>query len=158
MSSLGTMAITHQEAREQILEVLATAIEHIALSVECLGEAYEQMSDAEADRLEAELFGPVQKAYGVARRTRQSFSQRVEVSGREPDSLSPGSRSQGAKDFVDRAVFAAEEADREIAELQDTMYPIESGDAELRAGLAEVRDLLDGLPGASRELLRTLGR
>lgn len=152
------MAITHQEAREQILEVMATAIEHIALSVESLGEAYEQMSDDEADRLEADLFGPVQKAYGVARRTSRGFSERVTVTGREPEALSHGSRTQSAKELVDRAVFAAEEADREIAELQDTMYPIESGDAELRAGLAEVRDLLDGLPGASRELLRTLGR
>jgi hypothetical protein len=38
------------------------------------------------------------------------------------------------------------------------MLPIESGDAELRAGLAEVRELLDELPGAARRFLRILGR
>ena len=35
---------------------------------------------------------------------------------------------------------------------------IESGDAELRAGLAEIRDLLGPVPGNARQFLRTLGR
>jgi hypothetical protein len=38
------------------------------------------------------------------------------------------------------------------------MLPIEFGDPDLRAGLAEVRELLGELPVASREFLRTLGR
>ena len=38
------------------------------------------------------------------------------------------------------------------------MLPIESGDAELRAGLVEVRELLDGLPGTARRFLGILGR
>ncbi len=38
------------------------------------------------------------------------------------------------------------------------MLPIESGDAELRAGLTEVRDLVAGLPERARALLRALGR
>jgi hypothetical protein len=38
------------------------------------------------------------------------------------------------------------------------MLPIEAGDAELRTGLAEVRDLLDDLPTRARAFLRTLGR
>jgi hypothetical protein len=38
------------------------------------------------------------------------------------------------------------------------MLPIESGDAELRAGLAEVRALLEELPGTARQFLRILGR
>ena len=53
---------------------------------------------------------------------------------------------------------AAAGGDRRIAELQDSMLPIESGDGELRAGLAEVRELLKQVPGAAREFLRTLGR
>jgi len=38
------------------------------------------------------------------------------------------------------------------------MLPIESGDAELRAGLSDVRELLDPVPAVARQFLRTLGR
>jgi hypothetical protein len=38
------------------------------------------------------------------------------------------------------------------------MLPVEVGDPELRAGLAEVRVLLDDLTSRSREFVRTLGR
>jgi hypothetical protein len=38
------------------------------------------------------------------------------------------------------------------------MLPVEVGDAELRSGLAEVRELLGDLRARSRELVRTLGR
>lgn len=74
------------------------------------------------------------------------------------ESPTPGLSSQGVKSFVERAVAAAGEADTRIAELQDSMLPIESGDAELRAGLSEVRELLAGLPLAARQFLRVLGR
>ena len=36
--------------------------------------------------------------------------------------------------------------------------PVEVGDPELRAGLAEVRELVGDLRGRARELVRTLGR
>ena len=36
--------------------------------------------------------------------------------------------------------------------------PVEVGDAELRAGLAEVRVLLGQLPGRARQFVRELGR
>jgi hypothetical protein len=38
------------------------------------------------------------------------------------------------------------------------MRPVEVGDAELRAGLAEVRELVAGLGTRGREFLRTFGR
>ena len=38
------------------------------------------------------------------------------------------------------------------------MLPVEVGDAELRAGLMDVRELLGGLRERARELVRTLGR
>jgi hypothetical protein len=38
------------------------------------------------------------------------------------------------------------------------MAPVEVGDAELRDGLREVRELLGRLDGRSREFIRTLGR
>ncbi len=152
------MAITTREARTQILDELAAAVDRIALAVACLGEAYEQLSVGPADRLEAELYRPVQKAYGRGKRAHSQFAQRTGFEPRAFEPPPPGVRSQGVKAFVERAVVAAAEADRGIADLQDSMLPIESGDGELRAGLTEVRDLLRELPGNAREFLRTLGR
>lgn len=152
------MALTALEARGQILDRFATALDQLALAAACLSAAYELLDDATAERLEAELFRPVQKAYGRGKRTHASFAQRCGLAAREFDSPSPGLSSQGVKAFVERAVAASSEADRRIAELQDSMLPIESGDAELRAGLAEVRELLDQLPGIARQFLRMLGR
>lgn len=152
------MAITHGEARQQIIDDLEVAIDQLALGVACLSEAYEQLSVASADQLEAELFRPAQKAFGRAKRTHDEFAGRFDLSGRDPEPPSPGLKSQGAKAFVEKAVGATAAADGTLAELQDTMLPIESGDAELRQGLSDVRALLDGIPVAARELLRTLGR
>ena len=50
------------------------------------------------------------------------------------------------------------EADRLLATLQDSMLPVEVGDAELRADLEQMRTLLDGLGSRAREIVRTLGR
>ena len=71
---------------------------------------------------------------------------------------SAGLPSQGVKLLVEKAATSASDGARRIAELQDSMLPIEAGDAELRAALAETRELLDGLAGPAREFLRTLGR
>ena len=49
-------------------------------------------------------------------------------------------------------------ADRTLAQLQDSMRPVEVGDAELRAGLSEVRRLVAPWPHAANELVRGLGR
>ena len=152
------MAITQAEARQQILDDLGGANERIAFAVACLGTADELLSIGPADRLEAELYGPVQRAYGRGKRTRMQFAERTGFEVSEYESPSPGLKSQGAKAFVERAVAAAADADRRLADLQDTMLPVESGDAELRSGLSEVRTLLAVLPGNAREFLRTLGR
>lgn len=152
------MVITAREARERILDELAAAVERAAFSVACLGAAYELLSVTSADRLEAELYRPVQKAYGRAKRTYTQFAERNGFAPREFEAPSAGRPSQGVKAFVEGAVVAAADADRAIAELQDSMLPIESGDAELRAGLSEAREHLEDLPVAAREFLRTLGR
>jgi len=152
------MAITQAEARQQILDDLGGATERIGFAVACLSAAYEELTVGPADRLETELFRPVQKAYGRAKRTRTQFAQRTGFEVAEFETPSPGLRSQGVKSFVERAVVAAADGDRMIADLQDTMLPVESGDAELRAGLSEVRKLLSDLPVSAREFLRTLGR
>ena len=63
-----------------------------------------------------------------------------------------------AKAIIDSAVEAVGRADAAISTLQDSMLPVEVGDAELRAGLQDVRRLLGNLRGPARELVRTLGR
>jgi hypothetical protein len=152
------MAITTLEARTQIVDELGAATERIALAVACLGAAYELLDELTADRLEGELFRPVQRALGRAKRTNAQFAERYGLTLAVADEPSPGVPSQGVRAFVDRAVVAATEASRLIAELQDSMLPIEAGDSELRTGLAEVRELVDQLPRAARDFLRTHGR
>jgi hypothetical protein len=149
---------TAVEARQQILADLAIAIDQIALATACLGQAYELLDDATADRLEAELFRPVQKAFGRAKRAHSQFATQVGLPAQSFESPSAGLPSQGVKRFVERAVAASAEADHTIAGLQDSMLPIEVGDPELRAGLAEVRELVEEMPGRARGFLRTLGR
>ena len=46
-------------------------------------------------------------------------------------------------------------ADAKLAALQDSLMPIEVGDADLRAGLTEVRQLIDGLSQHARSFVRT---
>jgi hypothetical protein len=151
------MAITALEARTQIRDDLAAASDQLALAVACLSEAYEELDVDTADRLEAELFRPVQKAFGRSKRTHARFAERFGLPANEAASPSAG-RSHGVKLFIERAVVAADDADRRIAELQDSRHYIEFGDTELRTGLSEVRELLAEVPGAARQFLRTLGR
>jgi hypothetical protein len=152
------MARTANEDRRKILADLAVAIDQIALATACLGQAYEGLDEATGDRLEQELFRPVQRALGLAKRTHSQFAGRFGLEAGSFDSPAAGVPSQGVKVFIERAVMAASEAGTTIAELQDSMLPIESGDPELRTGLAEIRELIDELPVRAREFVRTLGR
>jgi hypothetical protein len=152
------VAITTVEARSQILDEFAGATIQIGFAVGCLGAAYELLDEMTADRLEAELFRPAQRALVKAKRTSSAFAGRYGLTAPQREAPSAGLPSQGVKVFVERAITAAAEASRRIAELQDSMLPIEAGDAELRAGLAETRELVDGVPGPARNFLSTLGR
>jgi hypothetical protein len=152
------MAQTMVEARQQILDDLAAALDQLGLAVACLSEAFEQLAVDAADKLEADLYRPVQRAYGRGKRTHAQFAQRVGLPGDTFEPPSAGPSSQGVKELVQRMAAALAEADRRIAELQDTMLPIEAGDAELRAGLNEVREGLEKVPRAAALFLRTLGR
>jgi hypothetical protein len=146
------------EARQDLLDTLAEAIDTIAAALAALGAAYERLGTVPADRLEEELFRPVQAAYGRAKRTHSGFAQRHGVAERTFAQAAPGLPSTGIRGFVDGAVASVAEADAVLAELQDSMMPVEVGDPELRAGLAEVRELLGGVSVRAREFLRTLGR
>lgn len=148
------------EGRQEVLEQLAEAIGAIGSALAALGVAYEAVDEQTGDRLEEALFGPVQKAYGRAKRTHAAFAGRFDLPGEEFDARILGAHeaASGARSLIDGAVADAERADAIVADLQDSMLPIEVGDQELRASLSEVRELLGPLPGRARELTRTLGR
>jgi hypothetical protein len=152
------MTYATADGRAQLLDMLAKAVTEIGIALSSLGEAYEQLDEQTADRLERELFRPVQAAYGKAQRTYGSFAERYGLQGRSFEQAPPGAPSTRAKGFIDAAVDACARADGELAGLQDSMLPVEVGDEELRAGLQEVRELLDTIRRRARELERTLGR
>jgi hypothetical protein len=152
------LAYVAREARQLLLDTVGEAIDEIGVALAALGAAYEQLDEQTADRLEEELFAPVQVAYGRAKRTHDQFADRYGLPGRTFETPEAGLPSTGARGFIDAALDAAGQADQILAELQDSMLPVEVGDQELRAGLTEVRELLDGLRRRGRELERTLGR
>ena len=146
------------EARQELLDTLGEAIDEIAAALAALGEAYEKRGTVPADKLEEQLFRPVQTAYGRAQRTHAGFAERHGLPGRTFVPATPGLPSTGIRGFVDGAVESVAEADSVLAELQDSMMPVEVGDPELRAGLAEVRELLGDVSVRAHEFVRTLGR
>ena len=152
------MSYTSAEGRAELLDQLAAATDKLALALACLGAAYEQLDERSSDQLEQELFRPVQLAYGRAQRTFAEFAARYGLPGRTFTQPSAGVESQGANALIERAADAAREADEAIASLQDSMLPVEVGDPEVRAGLSEVRGIVDRLPEKARALIRVIGR
>ena len=152
------MTYVTAEARQQLLDDLAIAIEELATALAVLGAAYELLDENTADRMEEELFRGVQTAFGRAQRTHSSFASRYDLPGRTFPQPSAGLPSQGARVFLERAGEAIDEADNALVELQDSMLPVEVGDRELRSDLAEVRTLVEALQGRARGFVRTFGR
>jgi hypothetical protein len=152
------MAQPTAEARQQLLDELAEATDAIAIALASLGAAYEQLDEYHAGELEEELFRPVQLAYGRARRTHSEFAGRHGLRTRTFETPSAGLASIGAKAFIDNAVVAVGRADNTLAELQDSLLPVEVGDAQVRASLADLRQLVGGLAQRAREVVRTIGR
>lgn len=152
------MAYVTAEARQYLLDDIAEAIDHIAMALAALAAAYELLDERSADKLEEELFRRVQTAYGRAQRTHAAFAARYGLPGRTFTQPSAGLPSQGVKGFLERAVESVDEAEGTLIDLQDSMRPVEVGDPELRAGLAEVRELVGDLRARSREFMRTFGR
>jgi hypothetical protein len=152
------MVYASQQARQDLLASVAEAIDEIGRALAALGDAYDQLDERTADLLEEQLFRPLQAASGRAQRTHAAFAARHGLEGRSFDVTGPGAPSRGVREFVEAAADAVSEADDILAELQDSMLPVEVGDAELRAGLAEVRELLGPLPERAEQLLRGFGR
>jgi hypothetical protein len=152
------MVYTTAQARQQLLDTVAEAIDELALALASLGEAYEHLDERTAEELERQLFVPIQLAYGRAQRTHGEFAKRHGLPGREFAAASPRAPSRDVRSLLESAVEAVGRADGELATLQDSMLPVEVGDVELRAGLQEVRRLIGDARGRTRELVRTLGR
>ena len=100
----------------------------------------------------------MQASLGRAKRTHTEFARRSGLPADLPEPAAGGHRPHGAQALIEAAADAVDQADHWIAELQDSMLPVEVGDPELRAGLSEARTLMTPLPGRARELVRTLGR
>ena len=153
------MTYTSDEGHRELLGATAEAADTIAVALAALGEAYELVDEDTAERLEDELFGPVQGAYGRLKRAHAEFAARCGLPAASfAVADAPGPPSGGAHGYVEAAIEAAEHADDILSELQDSMLPVEVGDAELRAALADVRTRLADVPANGHELLRTLGR
>ena len=146
------------DARLQLLDSIVEAGEGLGAALASLTEAYELLDDGTAERLQDEVFKPLQMAYGRSRRVQSEFAARYELPGR---SFEPSVRSapgHGVKGLIDAAAGAIGGADQTLATLQDSMLPVEVGDAELRAGLEQVRSLIAPLGSRLRELVRNFGR
>jgi hypothetical protein len=152
------MPYSTAQGRQQLLDTLAEATEALGSALAALGEAYEQLDERSADALERELFRPVQLAYGRAKQAHSSFAERYELPARTFEPAASRAPSRGARGLIDDGIDAARRADETLATLQDSMLPVEVGDAELRAGLEQVRTLLGGLSSKAHEFTRTLGR
>ncbi len=152
------MSYTDAEARQQLLDTLAEAGDGLGLAIGYLGAAYEQLDEQAADRLEEELFRPVQHAYGRAKRVHSAFAERYGLPARSFAAQEPQVRAHTPMAILETAMEAMLRAESTLATLQDSMLPVDVGDPELRAGLTEVRQLLAGVRARARALLRTIGR
>ena len=152
------MPYTDADARRLLLEAIAGATDEIAVALANLGEAYEQLDEFAAERLEDELFRPLQSAYGQAQRVHAEFAARH---GLPPHAFAPAHphvREHDARGIMERAAATVAHADALLSALQDSMLPVEAGDPPLRAGLEQVRVLLSDTGRRTREIIRTLGR
>lgn len=152
------MSYSTEEGRDRILSDLGQAADQIELALGYLSDAYELLDVNVADRLEEELFSPVQAAYARAKRTLAGFAARHRLAEQGRAQRPGAPRPHDARSLIEGAVQATEQADQWISELQDSMLPVEVGDRELREGLAETRALVAPLPARGREIVRILGR
>jgi hypothetical protein len=152
------MAETTAEMRGQLLDGFAEAVERIAVALAALGDAYELLDEDSGDRLEEGVFRPTQLAFGRSQRTYTDFAARSGLPGRQFAAAAVGRAGAQVRERLDDALEALEDADATLGELQDSMLPVEVGDPELRAGLAEVRRALGDASGRLRQFTRLVGR
>ena len=89
------MAYTTSEARQELLDSVAQAANELGFASACLAEAYEQLDEHSRDRIEAECFRPVQRAYGRAKRSHTEFAGRHRLQAAAFEQQPTGLASQG---------------------------------------------------------------
>ncbi len=146
------------DARQQLLNSVGQAADQLAQALALLTEAFEQLDDQQAERLEEALFRPVQRAYGRAKRSCAAYAERNAMAAPTLTAPTPPAPSLGVKGLIDNAVELVGEVENELVMLQDSLMLVELGDADLRAGLAEVRQALAGVFDDARAFVRTFGR
>jgi len=158
MRHAAGVSYSTSDARKSLLGEVAASIEALARAFALFGVAYELVDEAMGDRLEEQLYGPTQKAYAALRRTHAAYAARYAL---EPRSFEPPDPSGGradAREVIDRAVEALEQADAILVEIQDSGLGVEAGDRESRAAVSDVRRQIDPLPARAETLLSLLGR
>jgi hypothetical protein len=152
------MPYTTSEGRQQLLDTIAEAIDELGQAIALLGVAYEELDESRGDELEGRLFRPVQAAYGRARRAHTEFAGRHALPVRTFTQPAAPAAWHGPRSLVQDAVEEIGTADDTLADLQDSLLPVEVGDPELRRGLSEVRELLGPLQRSADAVLRLLWR
>jgi hypothetical protein len=151
------VSYTNESGRTQILDEAGAAADELAAALAVLGDAYEHLDEQSADRVEERVFRPLQAAYGQLKRTHAEFAARYHLPGRVFEAGDPGLPAD-VRVLIERVADATQAADDTLAELQDSLLPVEVGDEALRAGLSRTRTLISPVPAACDALVRTLGR
>lgn len=151
------MSYTNDSGRRQIVDDAVAAANFMGDALAALGEAYELLEEHAAEQMEDTVFKPTQSAYGLLKRTLTDFATRYGVSAPtfRPSTVPAPTDPHTT---LDRVADQIQSADDALADLQDTMLPVEVGDTELRAGLSRTRQLIARVPTAAEELVRILGR
>jgi hypothetical protein len=151
------MSYTTESGRQQILSDAGAAGADLGVALAAVGEAYDHLDEHLADTMEARVFRPLQSAYAQLGRTLSEFAQRHGL----PEPQLPRAVEPAPGDprrLLEGAADAAVSADETLAELQDSLLPVEVGDQALRAGLSGVRSVIASVPAACDELIRAFGR
>jgi hypothetical protein len=151
------MGYTNEEGRTQILDDAGAAIDQLSIAIAELGEAYEHLDEAAGERMETQIFRPLQGAYGQLKRTHSEFAQRSGLPVRT-FAAAPPPAPEDPRVSLEHAADAIQTADELISELQDSLLPVEVGDQQLRSGLSGTRSTIAQLPERCDEFVRTLGR
>jgi len=151
------VSYTNESGRQQILDDAGAAADELGTALAVLGDAYDHLDDQSAERVEEVVFRPLQAAYGQLKRTHAEFAARYKLPVRSFLAQDPG-LPVDVRAMLERVADATQSADDTLADLQDSMLPVEVGDQELRAGLSRTRTLIAPVPASCDELLRRLGR
>ncbi len=91
------MPYASADARRELLGEVERAGDHLSVALSDLSEAFELLDDTTAERLESELFGPVQAAYGRIRRTHDEFARRHKLAEGTFATAARGAPGRGVK-------------------------------------------------------------